>query len=44
MVRPEVQRQLFETVLEYIEGRTNLIDRIIEVDLRDEIVTIQEFG
>jgi hypothetical protein len=44
MVRPEVQRQLFETALEYIEGRTNLIDRIIEVDLRDEIVTIQEFG
>jgi predicted nuclease of predicted toxin-antitoxin system len=44
MVRPEVQRQLFETVLEYLAGRANLIGRIIEVDLRDEIVTIQEFG
>jgi len=44
MVRPEVQRQLFEAALEYLAGRTNLVDRIIEVDLRDEIVTIQEFG
>jgi hypothetical protein len=44
MVRPEVQRQLFEAALEYLAGRTNLIDRIIEVDLRDEIVTIQEFA
>jgi len=44
MVRPQVQRQLFETALEYLAGRTDLIDRIIEVDIRDDIVTIQEFG
>jgi predicted nuclease of predicted toxin-antitoxin system len=43
MVRPEVQRQLFRAGLEYIAGRTNLTNRLIEIDLRGEKVEIQEF-
>lgn len=43
MVRPEVQRQLFQVGLEYLKGRTNLINRLIEIDLSGESVDIQEF-
>ncbi len=42
MVRPEVQRQLFRLGLEYLAGRTNLINRVIEIDLRKGRVDIQE--
>ncbi len=42
MMRPEVQRQLFRAGLEYLAGRTNLINRVIEIDLHKETVDIQE--
>ena len=42
LVRPEVQRQLFQVGLEYLAGRTNLINRVIEIDLHKEKVDIQE--
>ncbi len=42
LVRPEVQRQLFRVGLEYLSGRTNLINRVIEIDLHKEKVDIQE--
>lgn len=42
MVRPEAQRQLFRAGLEYMAGRTNLINRLIEIDLHKEKVDIQE--
>lgn len=42
MVRPEVQRQLFRLGLEYLAGRTNLINRVFEIDLRKGRVDIQE--
>lgn len=42
LVRPEVQRQLFRVGLEYLAGRTNLINRVIEIDLHKEKVDIQE--
>ena len=42
MVRPEVQRQLFRLGLEYLAGRTNLINRVIEIDRRKGRVDIQE--
>ncbi len=42
LMRPEVQRQLFRTGLEYLAGRTNLINRIIEIDLYKERIDIQE--
>lgn len=41
-VRPEVQRQLFQVGLEYLAGRKNLINRVIEIDLHKENVDIQE--
>jgi predicted nuclease of predicted toxin-antitoxin system len=43
MVRPEVQRQLFRAGLEYIADRTNITNRLVEIDLRREKVNIQEF-
>ncbi len=42
LMRPEVQRQLFRAGLEYLAGRTNLINRVIEIDLHKETVDIQE--
>lgn len=42
MVRPETQRQLFRVGLEYLAGRTNLINRVIEIGIRKEKVDIQE--
>jgi predicted nuclease of predicted toxin-antitoxin system len=42
LVRPEVQRQLFRRGLEYLAGRTNLINRVIEIDLHKEKMVIQE--
>jgi hypothetical protein len=42
LVRPEVQRQLFQVGLEYLAGRTNLINRVIEIDLHKENAAIQE--
>jgi predicted nuclease of predicted toxin-antitoxin system len=42
LMRPEVQRQLFRAGLEYLAGRTNLINRLIEIDLHKERVDIQE--
>ena len=43
MVRPEVQRELFHAALEYLANRRMLINRLIEVDLRDERAEINEF-
>ena len=42
LVRPEVQRQLFRVGLEYLAARTNLINRVIEIDLHKEQVDIEE--
>ncbi len=42
LVRPEIQRQLFRVGLEYLAGRTNLINRIIEIDLHEKKVDVQE--
>ncbi len=42
LVRPEVQRQLFRVGLEYLAGRTNLVNRVIEIDLREKKVDVQE--
>ena len=42
LVRPEVQRQLFRVGLEYLAARTNLINRVIEIDLHKAKVDIQE--
>lgn len=43
MVRPEVQRQLFRAGLEYVSERTNLTNRLVEIDLRRGKVDVQEF-
>ena len=42
LMRPEVQRQLFRAGLEYLAGRRNLINRVIEIDLHKDGVDIQE--
>jgi hypothetical protein len=42
LMRPEVQRQLFRAGLEYLAGRTNLINRVLEIDLHKDSVDIQE--
>ena len=42
MVRLEVQRRLFRAGLEYVAGRRNFINRVIEIDLYKEKVDIQE--
>jgi hypothetical protein len=38
LVLPEIQRQLFRVGLEYLAGRANLINRVIEIDLHKEKV------
>lgn len=42
MVRPESQRRLFQTGLKYLGGRTDLVNRAIEIDLREERIDIRE--
>jgi predicted nuclease of predicted toxin-antitoxin system len=42
MASPVVQRQLFQAGLEYLRGRTSLINRLIEIDLRKEKIDIRE--
>jgi len=42
MVSPRVQRQLFKAGLDYLAEHKNLINRIIEIDLRNDGVEIRE--
>ena len=42
MVSPGMQRQLFRAGLEYLAGRSSLINRVIEIDLDQEKINIQE--
>jgi predicted nuclease of predicted toxin-antitoxin system len=42
MARPETQRQLFRVGLDYLSGRTDIINRLIEVDLCEDRVEIRE--
>lgn len=42
MAGPRVQRHLFKTGLEYLAKHRNLINRIIEIELRYEQVEVRE--
>lgn len=42
MAQPELQRRLFQAGLEYLAGRTYLINRVIEIDLHKEKIAIRE--
>jgi hypothetical protein len=43
MARPEIQRRSFRVGLDYLSGRTNLINRLIEIDLCEDRAEIREF-
>ena len=42
MTTPRIQRQLFRVGLQYLAGRTDLINRLIEIDLHEDRLEIQE--
>lgn len=42
MVRPTVQGQMFRAGLEYLAGRTDLINRALEIDIQKGKMVVQE--
>jgi len=43
MVRPPRQQKLFRAALKAVEGRTDLINRVIEVDQAGDDIVLREF-